>query len=295
MDGFGELLMDKNLLRREIHKIRKETNIGWDVIEQDYTLSWVLFGISQLPKLKSTLIFKGGTALRKCFFGDYRFSQDLDFSVQGDYPRQEELLALISEACKIAEQHLDDIEFLCKRYPERDVHPEKQEAFVIQTRFPWQKDFHSSVKVEVTTQEHVLLDAQERTIIHGYAEKLDGSILTYQLEEIIAEKIRAILQFARKLHERGWGRSRVRDYYDLWRILKEYQNSINKSSLPSLVQRKCAIKSVQFNTVDDLFQGRLMEFLNEWDLWLSPMVVEVPSKEMVLEELKEQLMGIFAK
>ena len=34
----------------------------------------------ELYKLKETMIFKGGTALKKCYFGDYRFSQDLDFS-----------------------------------------------------------------------------------------------------------------------------------------------------------------------------------------------------------------------
>ena len=60
----------------------------------------------------------------------------------------------------------------------------------------------------------------------------------YKLEEIIAEKIRAILQFAAKLHERGWGRSRARDYYDLWRIFKEYRDYINLDIIPSMVLQK---------------------------------------------------------
>lgn len=34
----------------------------------------------QVDSLRETLVFKGGTALRKCDFGDYRFSEDLDFS-----------------------------------------------------------------------------------------------------------------------------------------------------------------------------------------------------------------------
>ncbi len=219
--------MDSRLLRREIHAIRQKTGIGWDIIEQDYVLSWMLLGISKIDILKQTLIFKGGTALRKCYFGDYRFSQDLDFSVQGDYPKQQELQDLISDACKIASEHLETIDFKCNRYPERDQHPEKQEAFVIYARLPWHRDFNTSIKVEITTQELVVLPPQERKIIHSYTEELNASILTYQIEEIIAEKIRAILQFAKKLHEGGWGRSRVRDYYDLWRILDKYQDSID--------------------------------------------------------------------
>ncbi len=50
------------------------------IIEKDYALSYVLAGISSVPDLSETLIFKGGTALKKFFFGDYRFSEDLDFS-----------------------------------------------------------------------------------------------------------------------------------------------------------------------------------------------------------------------
>ena len=58
----------------------RTTGIQWNVIERDYLLSWVLAGISQVPSLNDTLVFKGGTALRKCYFGNYRFSEDLDFT-----------------------------------------------------------------------------------------------------------------------------------------------------------------------------------------------------------------------
>ncbi|MEI6628804.1 MAG: nucleotidyl transferase AbiEii/AbiGii toxin family protein [Alphaproteobacteria bacterium] len=33
-------------------------------------------------KVNLCYIFKGGTCLKKYYFGDYRFSQDPDFSVQ---------------------------------------------------------------------------------------------------------------------------------------------------------------------------------------------------------------------
>ena len=34
--------------------------------------------------LREYLIFKGGTALKRCYFPDYRFSEDLDFSLSQD-------------------------------------------------------------------------------------------------------------------------------------------------------------------------------------------------------------------
>jgi predicted nucleotidyltransferase component of viral defense system len=45
-------------------------------LERDYCLAWFLAGLSQ-SQLGKLLIFKGGTALKRCYFGDYRFSEDL--------------------------------------------------------------------------------------------------------------------------------------------------------------------------------------------------------------------------
>ena len=50
------------------------------VLERDYCLSWFLIGLSHSP-LKDILLFKGGTCIKKCYFPDYRFSEDLDFTL----------------------------------------------------------------------------------------------------------------------------------------------------------------------------------------------------------------------
>ncbi len=53
------------------------------VLERDYCLAWFLVGLSR-SSLREHLVFKGGTALKRCYFGDYRFSEDLDFTLAGD-------------------------------------------------------------------------------------------------------------------------------------------------------------------------------------------------------------------
>jgi len=50
------------------------------VLERDYCLAWFLAALAE-SDLKATLGFKGGTALKRCYFGDYRFSEDLDFTL----------------------------------------------------------------------------------------------------------------------------------------------------------------------------------------------------------------------
>lgn len=51
-----------------------------DVLERDYCLAWLLAEFSQ-SELQPVLGFKGGTALKRCNFADYRFSEDLDLTV----------------------------------------------------------------------------------------------------------------------------------------------------------------------------------------------------------------------
>ena len=285
-------------LRARLEAMRKETGMAWEILEQDYALSWMLIGIAAVPRLKSTLIFKGGTALKKCFFGSYRFSQDLDFSVRGDgeHLLGDELFELLQNACTYASEQLKKqntfLQFRCQRYKERLPHPENQEAFTVYVQFPWHSNqLTTRIMVEVTTRERVLLEPLSRKIIHRYEEiNEDITIQTYPLEEIVAEKVRAILQYAKKLHERGWGRSRARDYYDLWRIFNEYTSQLNVKILPELIDKKCEVKGVAFGSLDDLFSPTLMVDLDKaWQQWLEPIVPNLPSKEQIVTELREML------
>ena len=50
------------------------------VLELDYCLAWFLIGLSKTT-LREYMVFKGGTALKRCYFPEYRFSEDLDFSL----------------------------------------------------------------------------------------------------------------------------------------------------------------------------------------------------------------------
>jgi len=51
--------------------------------------------------------------------------------------------------------------------------------------------------------EPVLLPPLSKRLFHDYEEPLDATLLCYALEEIIAEKLRALLQTHRNLIERG--------------------------------------------------------------------------------------------
>src|SRR5260221_9524368 len=78
-----------------------------DVLERDYCLAWFLSALAE-SDLKAVLAFKGGTALKRCYFSDYRFSEDLDFTLikalplEDLLPRLEPVYAAIHQRSGIA-------------------------------------------------------------------------------------------------------------------------------------------------------------------------------------------------
>ena len=49
-------------------------------IDKDWVLGHLLSGIYDNDYFQENLVFKGGTCLKKCYFKNYRFSEDLDFT-----------------------------------------------------------------------------------------------------------------------------------------------------------------------------------------------------------------------
>jgi predicted nucleotidyltransferase component of viral defense system len=267
--------------------------VPWDVLERDYLLSWILAGVARVGSLRATLVFKGGTALKKCYFGDYRFSEDLDFSGLEGVPTGDAMERAVREACDAASKMLDEyapVEIRCERYTEKDPHPGGQEAFAIRARFPWQRQPQTRVMIETGVDEKVLKPAPERKIIHEYGEPLDAAIQVYALEEVVAEKLRAILQHVEKLEERGWSRSRARDYYDLWRVLGTYKERMDLSDFHSFLREKCAVRKLTFDSFEDFFEERMLAYVEKtWDQWLGPLVPRLPAFQAVIGELRPEV------
>jgi hypothetical protein len=67
--------------KREIIDSATALGLNPHVVEKDYVLGWLLWGIHNHDALRESWVFKGGTCLKKCFFETYRFSEDLDFTL----------------------------------------------------------------------------------------------------------------------------------------------------------------------------------------------------------------------
>ena len=278
----------ETLLKATARKFR----IPYETVLKDYAIGHLLSAITAEPTLASTLVMKGGTALKKLYFGDYRFSEDLDFTGV-DSPKGAALeKALRSVATRATATMSVSGQFIVavERVVHRDAHPGGQEDFVFRVQFPWQRQPLCTVKVEVTADEPVLLPTISRPILHGYGEDLPGEVRAYAIEEIVAEKLRSILQSEARRVARAWVRPRCRDYYDLWRVLGTYGEALDRDAVRRILPEKCAVRGVSFSTVDDFFAPGLVALVaDSWEGDLGGVVAELPTSAEVISALRKFL------
>lgn len=288
-------------LKQRLQQAQKNKKVNWEVVELDYTLSWVLAAIGQDEEIRENLIFKGGTCLKKCYFGDnYRYSQDLDFTTMYSLITDQKLDKYISRvvvtATKLAREFNNRIDFTVDSYKERQPHPFNQKAYTLRAQLPWQRTPLTKIKLEISRDEKVVNLPNKAPILHEYGEKLSQQLFVYTLEEILAEKYRAILQNQERLKEKLWIRSRVRDFYDLWCILTKFNYLLKRDTFHKIFKAKCDSKNIKFNSTEQFFndQEYLAKIQKDWGEFLEVLVADLPdfnSLILQLEQLTEQLFG----
>ena len=286
-------------LRKRLEQVQHEKKANWEIIELDYALSWILIAITKHNKLANRLVFKGGTALKKCYFGkNYRFSQDLDFT-DLEKEKTNELDQFIYEIVDFATKAVKeygDLQFKIQGYKGKGPHPTGQKAYIIRVKYPWHREPLTKIKLEITRDEEILKPINKMQILHEYGEKFKQKIQTYSLEEIIAEKYRGLLQNQEKLKKRGWIRSRVRDFYDLWKILSEYKESLNLNNFEHFFRKKCSIKDIYFEGIEQFFLPNYLKRIEQdWEQFLETLLNELPCFDKLIIDLKKLTSKVFIK
>ncbi len=227
----------------EIKSIANDLKLSDVTVEKDYVLGWILGAIGQSSLLKESWIFKGGTCLRKCFFKNYRFSEDLDFTiVNAESARLDFIQDAINNISRWVYQS-SGIEINLERTIFEVIeNPSKQ--LIIQGRVFYKGPVSPSsprqwprIKFDLTPDEIIVNTPVSRQIIHTpYSDGDQISFLTvqsYSLVDLFAEKIRALFE-----------RTRPRDLYDVVEIYHRAIQDIPLDYLRAALKQKCIHKAM---------------------------------------------------
>ncbi len=135
---------------KEINAVATKNKLKDTQIEKDYVLSWILLGIANNELLSKQLVFKGGTVLKKIYFPEYRFSEDLDFTLLDEKITNEQLLHEFEKVYAFVKEEAN----ITLQFGESNTHISGSLAFYINYIGPLQGSINSrDVKIDITRGE----------------------------------------------------------------------------------------------------------------------------------------------
>jgi predicted nucleotidyltransferase component of viral defense system len=272
----------------------RAAEVPHEVVLRDYALSYVLAAMYTDAELGKAMAFKGGTALRKCYFVGYRFSEDLDFTIRErwDEARIEGALRDAADmATRLTAAH-GVFRFIVERREHREQHRFGQLDFRVKVDYPTGASL--PIKVEITRDEPLVLPTARLHLIHPFeGEALAAEIQCYSLEEIAIEKLRAFLQARENLEKRDW-LNRARDLYDVAYLWRQDAVRLDWPALRGPLEVKSRARGVGFTGPADFRDDRVLDiYRTQWEPRLRGFVPALPTFEEAVTSFDEALDAVF--
>ncbi len=262
----------------EINERVQRWSMRPEVVEKDYVIGWVLWGIGADPDLTDWWAFKGGTCLKKCYLGDYRFSEDLDFTcLPGGTVNASEVLPVLKRMLqRVSDESGVDFQSTEPRFEMRDNGTSSEGRI-------YYRGLRNAppvrIKLDVTTAdaERVVQPTMWRPVSHEYSDDLPEpvSVRCCGLEEIFAEKVRAL-----------GDRCLPRDLYDVVNLFRRREQIIHAGRVAGLYVEKCRSKGLPVFTLTDLEgQDLRAEMEVDWVRMLGNQLPDLPPLAEYWDEL----------
>lgn len=248
------------ITRADILRIARRKGFPAGTIEKEYILTLFL---AQITGLNSNLIFKGGTALSKVYLDYYRISEDLDFTYIGnDMNSAIETIHTISKNLNL----------------EIKDENETSKSYNAEIKFTGPLQYQNFIKIDISMRENLIFEPKMVNINTFYDEIEPFTVRVFDLREILAEKIRTLIQ-----------RSKPRDYFDVWFIMEN--KNFDKDEIKKAVIEKCNRIGVKYEP-DRIFSN-IENLRRPWKTDLIHLVRELPDFDTVLSELRKQLAFLY--
>ncbi len=246
---------------REIREKAREYGVPETTVERDYAQNWSLKYLSSM-----NMVLKGGTGIRKTYIENYRFSDDLDFTLLGGMDKN-----VLTDSVKkvvLGVKEESGINFNDEIQIEENINGFEAAIYF---RILRRSGTPRKIKLDFTEsgKEKVLLPMENRDVIHSYSDKCQFQIKVYSLAEIMAEKTRSLFE-----------RTRPRDMYDVWYLY----DKINERKTLSILYEKCKSKNVRINISS--LENRKLDFANAWENSLTHQLKRLPDFNYVFNEVQ---------
>ncbi len=257
----------------EIQQKARAVGVRDQQIEKDYILSWILKGIAQHEQLSKVIVFKGGTVLKKVYFEDYRFSEDLDFTLINNEISNEQIFEWFRETFDyIKEEANIPLEII-----DNNEHEDGGINFYISYIGPiGGQGNNKRVKIDISRSEPLVFEPVMKDVFIDYTDMEEHQLLCYPLEEVLVEKMRSVMQ-----------RMQARDFNDIWYLLE--QHGMDFDFYLNEFETKCKSKELNHTDFPKKLAERLQQYKGRWQSSMSEQTKDLPDFDQVEREVQRHL------
>lgn len=259
----------------EVAKLAHAVRVSQRVIEKDYVLSWMLIAIAE-SELAPRMAFKGGTALKRVYLPDYRFSEDLDFTLLDDLSHDDLVQAFVSLFPSLKK----DVNLaLSLRTAEQSAF--RSTSLEAYYAGPLQAGLGSRfLKLDFTRGELLLERPVEGVLRAGFTDYPQGVALpTYTLREILAEKLCALI-----------GRTEPRDLYDVYKLFG--CGDVDQAFLWNDFAAKCEHKERDPTLLQQALDDKAARLEKQWQTRLAQQVTDLPHFNEVMRTVQRHVRNL---
>jgi len=211
--------------------------------------------------------------LKKIYFEDYRFSEDIDFTLLTNDKENEkifecfkEIFEFIKEEANIPLEIINDNE-----------HEDGGINFYISYIGPLGgQSSNKKVKVDISRSEQLVFEPVIKSVFIDYSDLEEHQLLCYSLEEVLVEKMRSVMQ-----------RMQARDFYDIWYLLEIHEMDIDFYA--SEFKTKCESKNLQAADFPNKLTERIPQYKGRWQSSLKEQIKDLPDFNQVEREVQRQI------
>ncbi|MEI6509684.1 MAG: nucleotidyl transferase AbiEii/AbiGii toxin family protein [bacterium] len=244
-------------------------------LEREYARLGILLALGAVPSAAKRIILKGATALRRVYFQDWRFCEDLRFSIP-EKIETKEFLSLVTAVLDKASSEFGFRFRLSERYMER-----KQAQTRVLYSGPLRQN--SLLTMKFSLHDSLVLEPQEEELLVDPFPLKTRKVRAVRLEELLAETLRNVLVAGEPA-----------DFYDAWRIVSQHSALLNREDFRKALINKCEQAGFDLESPQDFLDKELLTPTRAyWQLRLGNEVLDLPPFEEAFEDLKKELPILF--
>ena len=225
-------LMDKS------KNLAQKCNITTNEVLQNYMFERILERLS-ISKYKNNFILKGGLLLSSIMGIDIRTTMDMDTCIKGITLTDDELYQVLNEI--LSTDVGDNVKFEIKNSkPIREEDDYGGLRYNIVALFD---NIRVNLSIDIATGDLITPKEIEYTYKMMFEER-NLKLMTYNIETIIAEKFQTIIS-------RSILNSRMKDYYDLYYLLKNKEFS--NENLKEAINKTFSKRDTEIESINNVF------------------------------------------